>query len=81
MPRWAEVEASIKDQGHELHRLTVDAVATSNGGIQGHFYLAGSDCGGQIEEDETGVDVDERLLAPCPETVWVSDEWGVGLVR
>ncbi len=59
----AALEAHITAMGHTLSVLWAES----------QEYVSICDaCGAKIDEDDAGVSVDERLLGPCVEPVWVN---------
>ena len=59
----AALEAHITAMGHTLSVLWAES----------QEYVSICDaCGAKIDEDDAGVSVDERLLGPCVEPLWVN---------
>jgi hypothetical protein len=74
----AALDSRIAAQGHELRlvRTIIDVDAAPGVRLSSYdTYRACATCGGSVDEDAEGMDVDARLLAACQEPVWVSYQW------
>ncbi len=74
----AALDALIAAQGHELRlvRTIIDIDAAPGVRLSSYdTYRACATCGGSVDEDAEGMDVDARLLVACQEPEWVSYQW------
>jgi len=72
----AALDSRIAAQGHELRLVRTIIDMDGDPRLPSYaWFRACATCGGSVDEDAEGMDVDARLLVACQEPVWVSYQW------